>query len=122
MKRKFKQCWSTIPPVSTKQTITSRIKSLNIKKDHGVGNPGPDLGPAQVLLILLELLTMHFHIVKMYKDKEVNKNVINIFLSMCDVKVTVLVNNSTSINKTNNHLSHQIIEHKKRPWCWKSRT
>jgi len=40
MKRKFKQCWSTIPPVSTKQTITSRIKSLNIKKDHDVGNPG----------------------------------------------------------------------------------
>ena len=30
---------------------------------------------------------MHFHIVKMYKDKEVNKNVKNIFLSMCDVSV-----------------------------------
>jgi hypothetical protein len=30
---------------------------------------------------------MDFHIVKMYKDKEVNKNVTNIFLSMCDVKV-----------------------------------
>ena len=29
---------------------------------------------------------MHFHIVKMYKDKEVKKNVKNIFLSMCDVK------------------------------------
>jgi hypothetical protein len=25
--------------------------------------------------------------VKMYKDKEVNKNVKNIFLSMCDVRV-----------------------------------
>jgi hypothetical protein len=32
-------------------------------------------------------LTMHFHIVKMYKDKEVNKNDQNIFLSMCDVKL-----------------------------------
>jgi hypothetical protein len=32
-------------------------------------------------------LTMHFHIVKMYKDKEVNKNAQNIFLSMCDVKL-----------------------------------
>jgi hypothetical protein len=32
---------------------------------------------------------MHFHIVKMYKDKEVNKNVKNIFLSMCDVKVSL---------------------------------
>ena len=30
---------------------------------------------------------MHFHIVKMYKDKEVKKNVKNIFLSMCDVKI-----------------------------------
>ena len=27
---------------------------------------------------------MHFHIVKMYKDKEVKKNVKNICLSMCD--------------------------------------
>ena len=30
---------------------------------------------------------MHFHIVKMYKDKEVMKNVKNICLSMRDVKV-----------------------------------
>ena len=30
---------------------------------------------------------MDFHIVKMYKDKEVNTNVKNIFLSMCDVSV-----------------------------------
>ena len=30
---------------------------------------------------------VHFHIVKMYKDKEVNKNVKNILLSMCDVRV-----------------------------------
>ena len=30
---------------------------------------------------------MDFHIVKMYKDKEVNKHVKNIFLSMCDVKL-----------------------------------
>ena len=30
---------------------------------------------------------MHFHIVKMYKDKEVKKNVKNICLSMCDVKM-----------------------------------
>jgi hypothetical protein len=29
---------------------------------------------------------MNFHIVKMYKDKEVKKNVKNIF-SMCDIKV-----------------------------------
>jgi hypothetical protein len=30
---------------------------------------------------------MHFHIVKMYKDKEVKINVKNMFLSMCDVKL-----------------------------------
>ena len=30
---------------------------------------------------------MDFHIVKMYKDKAINKNVKNIFSSMCDVKV-----------------------------------
>ena len=30
---------------------------------------------------------MHFHIVKMYKDKEVKKNVKDIFLSMCDIKI-----------------------------------
>ena len=31
---------------------------------------------------------MDFHIVKMHKDKEVKKNVKNICLSMCDVKVS----------------------------------
>jgi hypothetical protein len=30
---------------------------------------------------------MHFHIVKMYEDKEVKTNVKNIVLSICDVKV-----------------------------------
>jgi hypothetical protein len=33
------------------------------------------------------IIAMHFHIVKMYKDKEVKKNVKDIFLSMCDVKI-----------------------------------
>jgi len=32
MKRKFKQLWSTIPPTSTKQTFTSHLDSLHIKK------------------------------------------------------------------------------------------
>jgi len=32
MKRKFKQWWSTIPPISTKWTIISHLNSLNIKK------------------------------------------------------------------------------------------
>jgi hypothetical protein len=34
---------------------------------------------------------MHFYIVKMYKDKEVKKNVKNIFLSMCDVNMFLTV-------------------------------
>jgi hypothetical protein len=34
MKRKFKQWWSTIPPIATKQTITSRFNSLNNKKER----------------------------------------------------------------------------------------
>jgi hypothetical protein len=38
---------------------------------------------------------MHFHIVKMYKDKEVKKNVKNIFLAMCDVKLSLTF---TSLN------------------------
>jgi hypothetical protein len=38
---------------------------------------------------------MHFHIVVMYKDKEVNKNVKNIVLSMCDVIVSLTF---TSLN------------------------
>jgi hypothetical protein len=38
---------------------------------------------------------MDFHIVKMYKDTEVNKNVKNILLSMCDVKVLLTF---TSLN------------------------
>jgi hypothetical protein len=32
IKRKFKQWWSTIPPISTKRTITSNLNSLNTKK------------------------------------------------------------------------------------------
>ena len=38
---------------------------------------------------------MHFHIVKMYKNKEINKNVKNICLSMCDVQVSLTY---TSLN------------------------
>jgi len=38
---------------------------------------------------------MDFHIVNMHKDKEVNKNVKNISLSMCDVRVLLTF---TSLN------------------------
>jgi hypothetical protein len=31
-KRKFKQCWSTIPPTSTKGTIIPDLNTLKIKK------------------------------------------------------------------------------------------
>ena len=36
MKRKFKQWWSTIPPISTKPTIISPLHLLNTKKDHDI--------------------------------------------------------------------------------------
>jgi len=32
MKRKLKQWWSTIPPISTKRTSISNLKSLNMKR------------------------------------------------------------------------------------------
>ena len=34
MKRKFKQLWTSIPPISTKLTITSHLKALNMIKRH----------------------------------------------------------------------------------------
>ena len=39
---------STIQPISTKLTITSHFKSLNIKKimTHDIVNPDPSLGQA----------------------------------------------------------------------------
>jgi hypothetical protein len=40
-------------------------------------------------------MTDHMRVVKMYKDKEAKKNVKNIFLSMCDVKVSLTF---TSLN------------------------
>ena len=36
MKRKFKQWWSTIQPISTKRTTTSHRNSLNTKKDQDI--------------------------------------------------------------------------------------
>jgi hypothetical protein len=36
VKIKFKQWWSRIPPISTKQTITSHPNSLNINKDNNI--------------------------------------------------------------------------------------
>ena len=50
MKRKSIQRWSTIPPISTKWTITSHLNSLNTKKKtmtFGIWNPGPVLKQEQ---------------------------------------------------------------------------
>jgi hypothetical protein len=49
LKRKFKQWWSQIPSISTKQTTTSHLHSLNTKRGqrHDVGNSCPVLGQAQ---------------------------------------------------------------------------
>jgi len=45
----IKQWWSTIPPISAKQTITSHLDSLNTKKTmtYDIGNLGSGLGQAQ---------------------------------------------------------------------------
>jgi hypothetical protein len=41
MKRKLKQRWSTIPPISTKGTITSHFNVLNTQKimTYDIANP-----------------------------------------------------------------------------------
>ena len=36
LKRKLKQWWLTIPPISTKRIFISQLKSLNIKKYHNI--------------------------------------------------------------------------------------
>jgi hypothetical protein len=54
---------------------------------------------------------MHFQIVKMYEDKEVSKNVKNIFLSMCDVRVflTFTYNNITEQSYKGKVKTHKYI-------------
>jgi hypothetical protein len=49
MKRKFKEIWTTIPPISTKQTTTSHLNSLNINNTtiFGVANPSIVIGQPQ---------------------------------------------------------------------------
>ena len=44
----LEQWWSTIPPISTKQTTISHFKpTANKNETYDVGNPGPVLGQAQ---------------------------------------------------------------------------
>ena len=47
--RNYKQWLSTIPPVSTKRTITAHILPLNTKNTttYDVSNPDPGLGQTQ---------------------------------------------------------------------------
>jgi len=50
MKRKFKQWWATILPLSTKRTNTSDLNSMNTKiktMTYDIGNPGHGLVQAQ---------------------------------------------------------------------------
>jgi len=54
MKRKFKQRWSSIPPISTKRTITSHFNWTHWTQEkqpttYHAGNPGACLGHAQQL-------------------------------------------------------------------------
>ena len=61
MKRKFKQWWSTIPPISTKQAFTSDLNTLNMKKRlvtmiYDVRNPGPGLWQVHIVGGLYHLM------------------------------------------------------------------
>jgi len=48
MKRKFKQWWSTIPPILTKRTIISDLISLNIQiMTYNIRNPCPGMWQTQ---------------------------------------------------------------------------
>jgi hypothetical protein len=88
MKRKGKQqLWSTIPPISTKQTITlTSTQSLNIKKNHdilymyGIGNQCPGLGRAQkcgrVKTVSLQVLDMKY---TCKRNKYIFSKIINCF-------------------------------------------
>ena len=59
MKRKFKQCWSTITPISTKWRMTFHLKSLIQKTTTcDVGNPCPDLGQLNCITIVIWLYTL----------------------------------------------------------------
>jgi hypothetical protein len=86
---KLYQWWSTIPLISIERTMTSDLNSLNIKQTttNDVRNQGPGL----------------------WRDTHVN----HIERGNIDTSSS-MVNNSTNINKANNHLSSQPIEHKKR--------
>jgi hypothetical protein len=48
MKGKFKPWWSTIPPISRKQTASSQVKSLNTKKRVTSADGNACLGLRQV--------------------------------------------------------------------------
>ena len=47
IKRKFKQWWSTIPPIWKKRPITSHLEDIKKNMTYDFGNPGPDLRQAQ---------------------------------------------------------------------------
>jgi hypothetical protein len=47
LKRKFKQGWLIISPISTKTLVTWYFKSLNITTKYGIGNLGPSFGQEQ---------------------------------------------------------------------------
>jgi hypothetical protein len=59
----------------------------SIEKRRRVPKTIKDYWIIESLKLVLKSLNNNSNIVKMYKDKEIKKNVKNICLSMCDVKV-----------------------------------
>jgi hypothetical protein len=115
--KKVKQWWSTIPPISTKRTITPHLKKVKqwwstippistkrTKIKHTRNENGQNF--------------THQNKTTLFWRKKAKINLHQNF-------PTVMVNNSTNINKTNNHPSPLCIEHKTgyyNIWRWKSRS
>ena len=101
-KRKFKQWASTIPPISTKQ---KKVWTVSVNNSTNINKTKENLNSER----------QQFHQYQQNKRKFEQWASTIPPISTKQKKVwTVSVNNSTNINKTNNHLSLQIIEHKKK--------
>ena len=106
MKKKFKQWWSTIPPMSTNQTITSHLKPSSTKKKtmtYDVRNPGSGLKQANKCCVVkpfnetptFPLLIIRSVPTTIYRYRQsickiCNSNSFKLFSLLCILKLHVL--------------------------------
>jgi hypothetical protein len=100
MKRNVVHCWSSILPISTKQTTTSEI-SHHITEHE-----------SRILPISTKQTTTS-HIISLNMNQEFYQYQQNKQLPLTPYHWT-WIKNSTNINKTNNYLSYHITEHESR--------